>query len=447
MRALLIPLLLLLVAAPGADAASLVHLDATGNVQLTSADGTVHRQVTADGTTDAPYAPPTADDAGVVLTYGHPDAFTARLLRQDGTDARGPWALPSSSCSAGPDRAAITPDGTRIAASWTDGRTACATDGDRLRHRRASPVPTTSILFGDAPTPLVHEPGAPLSSFDGRRSPRWITAPSPRLAAIRSDAIDVQESDAPDAPMRRWIGVPWWAADLDSFDVARAGDLALVEVSGDGHPAGGEDRRLVVLRVTGTPPAATVTHLCTAERLVADAVRPALPRWSPDGTMIAWTGAEGIEVSPAPVADEDGRCVLDPRLVAPGGTDAAWTAADITPDAPSPAPEEVPGRTTAPPSAVKRITGPPPVTPAARVVINVTLRSARTIHIRVERLPAAGRRGRARLVGVLKVAGKAGRNPVAVSKVGGKPLPNGRYRFTITAYRHLPRVAVVTLGR
>lgn len=446
MRAFLIPLLLLLAAAPGAEAASLVHLDATGNVQLTSVDGVVHRQVTADGTPDAPYTPPTADDAGVILTYGHPDAFTARLLRQDGTDARGPWALPASPCSAGPERAAITPDGTRIAASWTDGRTACATDGDRLRHRWAWPVPTTSILFGGAPTALVHEPGAPLPSFDGRRSPRWITSPSPRLAAIRSDAIDVQESDASDAPMRRWIGVPWWAGDLDSFDVRRAGDRLLMEVSGDSRPSGGEDRHLVVLRIAGTPPAATVTRVCTVERLVAGAVRPALPRWSPDGTMIAWAGAEGIEVSPAPVVGDGGTCVLDPRLVAPGGTDAAWTAADITPDAPPPGPEEVPGRTTAPPSAVRRITGPPPVAPAARVVINVTLKSARTIHIRVERLPAAGRRGRARLVGVLKIAGKAGRNPVAVAKVGGKPLPNGRYRFTVTAYRHLPRVAVVTLG-
>ncbi len=441
LRAIPLSLLLLLLLAPGAHAASLVHLDANANVWVTSADGALQRQVTTDGSPEAPYAPPTADDAGVILTFGHPDGFSARLLRQDGTDARGPYALPASACSAGPVRSAITPDGSLIAAAWTDGRRGCP-GAAPLRHGRHA-LTTTSVLFGDAPTALVNEPGAPLPSFDGNGSPRWITHPDRRLAAIRRDAIDVQAGDAVDAPMARWIGVPWFLADLDSFDVSRAGDFVLVETSSDGRPAEGEDRHLELLRVTGVPPVARVEHVCFAERLVSGAARPAVPRWSPDGTMIAWTGAAGILVSPAPVAGARGACVLAPRLVAPGGTDAAWTAAGVVPPAAS---GEIPARTVVPPSTIRKVTGAPRVNPAVRIAVSVTLRSARTIRIRVERLPAAGRKGRARLVGTLRFTGRTGGNRLVIRKVAGRTLPNGRYRLTITAYRHEPRTVVVTVG-
>ncbi len=78
--------------------------------------------------------------------------------------------------------------------------------------------------------------------------------------------------------------------------------------------------------------------------------------------------------------------------------------------------------------------------------MSVTLRSARTIRIRVERLPAAGRKGRARLVGTLRFTGRTGGNRLVIRKVAGRTLPNGRYRLTITAYRHEPRTVVVTVG-
>lgn len=445
MRVILLPLLLLLLA-PTAQAASLVYLGADGNVRVSSADGTLQRQVTTDAVPGAPYSAPTADDAGVILAFGHPDAFTARLLRQDGSDAHGPFALPASSCSAGPRRSAISPDGTRLAAAWVDGRAGCATPGVRRHHPGPWPALTTSVLFGDAPTALVGEPGAPLPSFDGHRSPRWITAPAPRLAAIAYDAIDVQASDAADAPMARWAGVPRYGARLDSFDVSRAGDLLLLETSAAGWSRDGEGRRLEVLRVTGVPPRAATARVCVAAHLADAGARPALPRWSPDGTQVAWAGAAGVYVSPAPVTGADGRCVLAPRLVAPGGRDAAWTPADVTPVA-APQPDEAPARTGAPPSTVRRLSGAPSVNPAARIVLHVTLKSARTIRVRIERLPAAGRAGRARLVGVVAYRGHAGRNPLYIAKVGGRPLPDGRYRVTITAFRHQPRVLVVTLDR
>lgn len=441
MRLSLLTVLLLLLLAPGAQAAALVHLDDTGNVRVTSADGTLQRQVTSDGSAQAPYTAPVADDAGVILTYGHPDAFTARLLGTDGTDARGPFALPASPCSAGPQSAAITPDGSLIAAAWTDGRRGCTVEDRHRRHHHT----TTSILHGDAPTAPVNAPGAPLPSFRGHRAPRWIGASTPRLAAIRHDAIDVQVAGGVDAPLERWLGVPHHEADLDSFDLNRAGDLLLLETSADGRPSGGEDRRLEVRRVTGTPPQATTTLVCTLDTFVTGAPRPALPRWSPDGTMIAWSEPSGVVVSPAPVAGADGTCVLDPQLVAPGGRDAAWTAADLPAPVVEP-PVETEVRTTAPPSTIRRVTGTPQVTPAARIVVNVTLQSARTIRIRVERLPAAGRRGRARLVGTVRYSGRAGRNAVAIATVAGRGLPDGRYRLTISAFRHRPKALIVTVG-
>ena len=52
------------------------------------------------------------------------------------------------------------------------------------------------------------------------------------------------------------------------------------------------------------------------------------PRWSPDGSMLAWEGAEGIYTSPAPTATGGGPCALAPKLVAPGGKGPDWGLAD-----------------------------------------------------------------------------------------------------------------------
>jgi len=52
------------------------------------------------------------------------------------------------------------------------------------------------------------------------------------------------------------------------------------------------------------------------------------PRFSPDGSMISWTGAQGVYVSPAPTTN-GGVCGLQPKLIAPGAKDASWGPANL----------------------------------------------------------------------------------------------------------------------
>jgi hypothetical protein len=68
------------------------------------------------------------------------------------------------------------------------------------------------------------------------------------------------------------------------------------------------------------------------------------PRYSPDGSMISWTDANGVYVAPAPVHGPGGICNLNGTLVAPGGSQADWGKVDVpAPDVPPPPPEDKPG--------------------------------------------------------------------------------------------------------
>lgn len=441
---------LLWLAAPApARAASLVYLDPNYNVWITSPDGARKKQVTTDGTPDFRYKAPTADDSGAIVSYGHPEKFWARIMNQDGANVRGPWLLPAPLCSISPFASEISADGKLIAVSWIDAGTSltsCLQPGQL----------TTSLIFGDAVTLNVHNGAAALPSFDDKLSPRWIYRPSQRLGAIDQDSIYVQDFETSNGQMASWIGVPTATADLDSFDVSRVADRVLVETSGDGFPTGGEQRDLELLSFTGAPPNAAVTHMCFVDALVAPSTRTAEPRWSPDGTMISWSGPAGVYVSPAPVPGANDQCTLQPTLIAAGGFYAAWTPADVTvppaPPPPPPAPPSTPSgpATTPPPAATPQSISAAKVggaSSAAGIALALTIANPGRIRVKVERLPAAGQKGKPKLVGTLSFAGKAGLNRLKIKRVAGRRLKRGRYRLTIIVPGAKPRVLIVTLRR
>jgi hypothetical protein len=151
-------------------------------------------------------------------------------------------------------------------------------------------------------------------------SPRWVPGTS---AAGFVDSgfqyVAVQKASSATAPA--WIGFMNPSdGDLESFDVSTA-NRVMIEFSADGTPTGAEPASLQLLSYTGTPPDAPVQSLCVAENF-ADV--GANPKWSPDGSMIAWQGPDGVYVSPAPVPQQDGSCHLAPRLIAQGAKDPDW---------------------------------------------------------------------------------------------------------------------------
>ena len=430
-----------------ASAASLVYLDATYNVGITSPDGLHKRQVTTDGTPDKRYTAPSADDQGVILSYGHPDRYVGRLMDQTGADVRGPWLLPAPTCSLGPLSSDIAADGKLIAATWIDagtGPTSCIYPGQL----------TTSVLFGDGPTINAHNGSAVLPSFDDMTDPRWIYRPTQRLGAITQDTINVQDFETPpgNGQMASWIGVPTATADLDSFDVSRVADRLLVETSAEGYPDAGEQRDLELLTFTGAPPAATVTHVCFVDALVAKSTKIAAPRWSPDGSMIAWTGADGVYVSPAPVPGTGDQCAIQPKLIVPGGFYAAWTRADVAvpPAATTPGPPPTPATPPAPTTTTQQSISEPKVmgaTAAGGIRLSVRLALAARISVTIDRLPKAGRKGKAKRLGTTTFTGKAGSNTLTIRRIARRKLGKGRYRITISVNGAARRVVVVTVRR
>lgn len=423
----------LLVPAATAGAASLVYRDANYNVWVSTPDGLHRKQVTTDGSSDKRYTPPSMDDNGGILTYGHPDHFWGKILDQNGANVRGPWLLPAPVCSLGPLGSTIAPDGKLILTEWIDAgysATSCLQPGQFK----------TSVLFGDVATTTL----SALPSYNDLSGPRWMARPNQRVAGLINDAIQVQNTDQDTGPMEPWIGMPDPnTADLDSFDFSRVANEVLIESSAEG--SGTERKDLELGTYVGSPPdpAATFTSVCLMDGLVASADHPARPRFSPDGTQIAWTAPDGIYVSPKPVAGPGGVCQLSPRLVIPGGQDADWGKADVVVPAPTPA-----AGGGAPP-ATGPATSPGPIsgttgsggTPRSGVAVTTTLAKPATVTVKVERLV-----GRKRVkVGTVKFKGKAGKNVLRLKKVGGRKLRKGRYRLTVSVPGGAPITLVVTV--
>lgn len=310
-----------------ATAESLVYRDAGGDISAARADGTGVARVTTDASpAGVSYSPPAVDDAGgIVMARRVPGVGTTVLVRdREGTLLRGPYVFDMPICtSISPFRIAVQPSGVFAAATYIHGTLTC-TGSSSLRTRMVSTRgPTTGDVYG---------------SYADLTEPRFLRRPEELLAGVRDDVITVWKSE--DEPvLQDWMtidGAGLW--DIDSFDVHPANDLLLMEQSPEGAPDGGERRDIALVSYTGRPgPASVVSTVCTRDGLVGQSTLRARPRYSPDGSRIAWNGPAGIYVSPAPAAGAGGICTLSPSLVIPGGRDVEWARFDI-PLSPTPGP-------------------------------------------------------------------------------------------------------------
>lgn len=302
--------LLITVALSGqAQAASVTYVGSDGNVWVASPDGAVNKQVTTAGTAASPFRSPTAKNDGTIaaLKAGFVNFFDPASGAQK--DA---WILPKTGAGsfAPYNGGQISPDGGVFAYDWR--YFDCATNPCQGNQR-------VSFIAG----PGVTNPCL-LNCHVGWIRPRWVPGtPYAGMVSQSFSAIGVQKAGAA-GPVNWLVANNPSAEIISSFDISSTG-RTLVETSA---PGGGPSK-LVVFANNGTPPDGNPQALCALDGFAGEG---AYPRWSPDGSQIAWKGAGGVYVSPAPTTN-GGVCGLQPRLIAPGGAEPSWGLAN----APAPA--------------------------------------------------------------------------------------------------------------
>jgi hypothetical protein len=198
-----------------------------------------------------------------------------------------------------------------------------------------SPFSETEIGFADRAG--LTDP-CTIECHSGYLRPRWI--PGTDLAAfIGSDrsSVWIETGLQGTGPLEKWAQTSEGGQErFVSFDPG-PNNRTLAETVTAGAPPGSASK-LVLLKTAppnalpDPPEPASICATADFSRTVA------APRWSPDGSMIAWEGANGVFVSPAPTPNANGTCILGPRLIAPGGTEPSWGPANApisTPPAPA----------------------------------------------------------------------------------------------------------------
>jgi hypothetical protein len=286
--------------------ASIAVQGADGNIHLVSPDGSLRRQITNNAAGDNKYRAIFHADNGV-LGGVRSDRFFY-FFRYDGSTATGPWLAEGNSLSTSALSTAITPDGGLLAYFYIHSNTL---SGGGLSPRTA--LMTTGGPGGSC--------GAPFPCHYDFSDPRWIHG-TDNLGLISLGDNDVHVA----AP-----GYPLWLTadpdDIDNFDVSRSGFRALFELSPAGTPSGGatEPKTLVLWNNNGPPPDASQgQQVCQVENITTADLHP---RFSPDGSQIAYVGNEGVYVSPTPTSGP--ACNLQPKLVFPGGSQPEWGAGNV----------------------------------------------------------------------------------------------------------------------
>lgn len=307
-RALLIPVLAALLAAPSAAHAaggSITYVGSDGNVWLATPDGSRTKRVTTNASASLSYRSPSAADDGSVVVPANNNWFY--VLDPDGTNARGPWLARINSMSSSPIRSQVSPGGSTIAFGYLH-QSYPETGSWNLQPR---------VHFNSTSAP-GSACGAPFTCHTGFSDPRWIhgTPYAGMISSSRSQLV-VQGGSGTQA----WLNAT--GEQFDAFDYSRAGNQALLKTEVDGTG----QQRLYLWQNDGPPPAAGNAVCDLAGFGNADSA----PRFSPDGTAITWHDARGVWVSPKPVSS-GGRCALSPTLIVPGGKDPDWGAAALPAD-------------------------------------------------------------------------------------------------------------------
>jgi hypothetical protein len=300
----------LFVTAAPAGASSLVYTKDT-NVFATSPNGAVQKQITTDGSFAAYQSPDLQDDGTVVAGRPSGSLRTFHRFALDGTSKGAPAIAPGNSCGTGPLEIDAPPTGNLLVFQYIHSDFCFnPTPGNGPRNR-------VTAAFSDLPTGSSIFP-----KHDNWTAPRWVPGTGfAAMVASGGNSIGIQ-SGASVSP----IVSPDPGEQIESFDISRTGNRALIETRPTGATGGAS--QLELFQFDGVPSTSTGGHTVCEANGFANANGDADPRWSPDGTQIAWEGAGGVYVSPAPV-NNGGVCRLQPQLIAAGGHDPAWGAADL----------------------------------------------------------------------------------------------------------------------
>jgi hypothetical protein len=322
---LLLTFVVALVTAATTEAASIAYIGADGNVHLVSPDGSRKLQLTTNATADNKYRSPSQTDSGRVVALRKASATSgmAMFIERDGRQSDA-WNLPASGTGvpfAPFNGGQIAPDGnggTLVYDYW---------------HADGPPSYGSDVRVGFAAGGGMTNPCL-INCHGGHLRPRWLPGtPYAGFVDKGFSRVDIQSSSG----LKTWVQLNDPSQfNIESFDVARSGGRLVLEIK----PESSGLSNFEFYGFTGQP-GSPVGFVCVAQG-VAGAT--SYPRYSPDGTMISWTGANGVYVAPAPVHGPGGICNLNGTLVAPGGSQADWGKVDVpAPDLPDdPPPDDKP---------------------------------------------------------------------------------------------------------
>jgi hypothetical protein len=292
-----------------AGAASLSYIGSDGNAYIATPDGSRTVQLTRDASADVTYRMAGQTDSGTVVVSRRTGGDTwYHWLNRDGSNKSGPWLAPEGNIGTGPLKSHVAPEGGFVVFYASNCTFACGSQFFRVVFMPEGPLASECTI----------------NCHDGYLFPRWIPG-TPYAGMVDSGlgTVYVQSQSG----LQEWFS---YGSDFDigHFDVSRDRGFIMTE---DTPSTASSPGALTLLKANGLPPGnQPVEVLCEVPGFSADA--NASPVWSPDGTQIAWSAADGIHVSGAPV-DQGSNCSLPgDRLVIPGGKQVEWG----TQDAPTP---------------------------------------------------------------------------------------------------------------
>jgi hypothetical protein len=315
-----------------AEAAGVTYIDG-GNVWVASPDGSTKRELTTDGSAEAPYRLPSADDQGnVVAMHGGSSATKAIVhLAPDGTRTVNvmPWQI-TSWPNIGPNAARVSPSGGMLAYTYFKNHGPYSGYPNGGFEARLAVVPPTAP--GSPTSPLVDQPAW--------QAPTWVDG---KLVVARNGALHVETE-----PLRFTQFLSVDGLSIERGEVSRAKDRYLVHLR---RPADGAEG-LVLYAHTGAFPGGEVPGGC--EIPTSGQIGRA---WglSPDGAQVAWSDDRGVLVGTFDPASRgaDSLCIGRVTVLSPTGEQPAFGAVSLPVPAPpaggTPAPAPAPDPASATP--------------------------------------------------------------------------------------------------